>query len=129
MTVTTLNANDTKFYIDGAWVASTGKGTLEVINSTTEEVMGTIPEGTMTPEQIQALGPAFAAYLNGFLFCCAYTQTFDLLTLYCRGLLSDQRGIEQIIQRGLPDLERIEPGRRGKMKFRARRGFAVRTRR
>src|SRR5947207_7210365 len=35
-----------KIYIDGSWVPSTGKGTIDVINSTTEEVMGTIPEGT-----------------------------------------------------------------------------------
>jgi SRSO17 transposase len=43
----------------------------------------------MTPEQIEELGPAFAAYLDQFLFCCEYTQTFDLLGVYCRGLLSD----------------------------------------
>jgi SRSO17 transposase len=43
----------------------------------------------MTPEQIQQLGPAFAAYLQQFLFCCEYTQTFHLLEVYCRGLLSD----------------------------------------
>jgi SRSO17 transposase len=43
----------------------------------------------MTPEQIEELGPAFAAYLEQFLFCCDYTQTFDLLGVYCRGLLSD----------------------------------------
>src|SRR5881394_194405 len=43
----------------------------------------------MTPEQIEALGPAFADYLERFLFCCSYTQTFDLLGVYCRGLLSD----------------------------------------
>src|SRR5260221_132455 len=43
----------------------------------------------MTPEQIAALEPAFAAYLQQFLFCCDYTQTFDLLEVYCRGLLSD----------------------------------------
>ncbi|GAC1315737.1 MAG: aldehyde dehydrogenase family protein [Acidimicrobiales bacterium] len=35
-----------KLFIDGSWVPSTGSGTLDVINSTTEEVMGTIPEGT-----------------------------------------------------------------------------------
>ena len=35
-----------KLYIDGAWVPSTGTGTIDVINSTTEEVMGRIPEGT-----------------------------------------------------------------------------------
>ena len=43
----------------------------------------------MTPEQIEQLGPAFAAYLRQYLFCCDYTQTFDLLNVYCRGLLSD----------------------------------------
>src|SRR5438270_5605345 len=43
----------------------------------------------MTPEQIEALRPAFAEYLRQFLFCCAYTQTFDLLKVYCHGLLSD----------------------------------------
>ncbi|HUY22659.1 MAG TPA: aldehyde dehydrogenase family protein [Acidimicrobiales bacterium] len=39
-----------KLYIDGAWVPSTGTGTLDVVNSTTEEVIGTIPEGT--PEDV-----------------------------------------------------------------------------
>jgi SRSO17 transposase len=43
----------------------------------------------MTPEQIEELGPAFADYLEQFLFCCEYTQTFALLGVYCRGLLSD----------------------------------------
>jgi SRSO17 transposase len=47
------------------------------------------PEVAMTPEQIEELGPAFADYLEQFLFCCDYTQTFDLLGVYCRGLLSD----------------------------------------
>jgi SRSO17 transposase len=43
----------------------------------------------MTPQQIQQLGPAFARYLQQFLFCCDYTQTFHLLEVYCKGLLSD----------------------------------------
>lgn len=33
-------------YIDGAWVPSDGTGTIEVINASTEAVMGSIPEGT-----------------------------------------------------------------------------------
>jgi len=41
-----------KLYIDGAWVPSTGTGTIDVINSTTEEVMGRIPDGT--PEDVDA---------------------------------------------------------------------------
>jgi SRSO17 transposase len=43
----------------------------------------------MTPEQIVELGPAITSYLRQFQFCCDYTQTFDLLEVYCRGLLSD----------------------------------------
>ena len=34
-----------KLYIDGAWVEPSGKDTLDVINSTTEEVIATIPAG------------------------------------------------------------------------------------
>src|SRR2546423_8206045 len=43
----------------------------------------------MTEQQLHALEPALAAYLDRFLFCCDYTQTFDHLGTYCRGLLSD----------------------------------------
>jgi SRSO17 transposase len=43
----------------------------------------------MTPAQIKQLGPALTQYLQQFLFCCNYTQTFALLGVYCRGLLSD----------------------------------------
>ena len=35
-----------KIYINGRWVASTGTGSIQVFDSTTEEVMATIPEGT-----------------------------------------------------------------------------------
>ena len=35
-----------KIYIDGAWVPSTGTGSIEVVNASTEQVMGSIPEGT-----------------------------------------------------------------------------------
>ena len=34
-----------KLYIDGQWAEPAGKGMLDVINSTTEEVMGRVPEG------------------------------------------------------------------------------------
>ncbi|MGH9243205.1 MAG: aldehyde dehydrogenase family protein [Acidimicrobiales bacterium] len=33
-------------YIDGQWVPSSGSGTIDVIHSTTEEVVGRIPDGT-----------------------------------------------------------------------------------
>ena len=48
-------------YIDGAWVPSTGKGTLPVVNSTTEEVMGTITDGT-AEDVDRAVAAAKAAF-------------------------------------------------------------------
>jgi len=50
-----------KLYIDGSWVPSTGAGTLEVVNSTTEEVMGSIPEGT-SDDVDRAVRAAAAAF-------------------------------------------------------------------
>ncbi len=35
-----------KLYIDGQWVPSTGTGMIDVICSSTEEIMGKVPEGT-----------------------------------------------------------------------------------
>ncbi len=35
-----------RLYIGGAWVAPSGQGTIDVVNATTEEVMGRVPEGT-----------------------------------------------------------------------------------
>src|ERR1051326_9050636 len=43
----------------------------------------------MTEQQIEDLGPALADFLDQFLFCCGYTQTFAHLGVYCRGLLSN----------------------------------------
>jgi betaine-aldehyde dehydrogenase len=53
-----------KIYINGAWVPSTGKGTLEVIDSGTEEVFATIPEGTAedVDKAVQAAAAAFPAW-------------------------------------------------------------------
>ena len=50
-----------KLYIDGAWVAPAGSDTLEVIDSTTEEVFATIPAGV--PADIdRAVAAAKAAF-------------------------------------------------------------------
>ena len=53
-----------KLFIDGSWVPSAGSGTLDVINSTTEEVMGTIPEGTA--EDVDKAARAAAAAFPGW---------------------------------------------------------------
>src|SRR5215468_11052457 len=52
----------------------------------------------MTEQQFRALEPALADFLEQFLFCCAYTQTFAHLGTYVRGLLSDlpRKSVEPI---------------------------------
>jgi acyl-CoA reductase-like NAD-dependent aldehyde dehydrogenase len=55
-----IQARD-RIYIGGEWVPSSGSGVLEVVNSTTEEVMGSVPEGT--PEDVdRAVRAARAAF-------------------------------------------------------------------
>jgi SRSO17 transposase len=56
----------------------------------------------MTEQQLQSLGPALTRYLEPFLFCCGYTQTFAHLDTYVRGLLSDlpRKSVEPIALRG-----------------------------
>src|SRR5215831_8343908 len=59
----------------------------------------------MTEQQLQALEPALAGFLDKFLFCCGYTQTFAHLGTYVRGLLSDlpRKSVEPIaLQAGTP---------------------------
>jgi aldehyde dehydrogenase (NAD+) len=55
--------NRDKLYIDGSWVPSTGSGTIEITNATTEEVMGRVPEGT--PDDVdRAVAAAKTAFLT-----------------------------------------------------------------
>jgi acyl-CoA reductase-like NAD-dependent aldehyde dehydrogenase len=53
-----------RIYIDGQWVASTGTGTIQVFDSTTEEVMATAPQGTAedVDRAAQAARRAFPAW-------------------------------------------------------------------
>ena len=48
-------------FIDGTWTPSAGSGTIEVIDSTTEAVMGTVPEGT-SADIDRAVAAAKAAF-------------------------------------------------------------------
>jgi acyl-CoA reductase-like NAD-dependent aldehyde dehydrogenase len=58
MDTVTADTRD-RLYIDGAWVAPSGSGSIEVIDSSTEEVVGTVPEGN--PEDVDAAVAAAAA--------------------------------------------------------------------
>ncbi len=56
--------NYDKLYIDGAWVASAATSTIDVINASTEQVMGHIPEGTAADvdSAVRAAKAAFPAW-------------------------------------------------------------------
>jgi acyl-CoA reductase-like NAD-dependent aldehyde dehydrogenase len=53
-----------RIYVDGAWVPSTGTGTLPVTNPYTEQVVGTVPEGTV--EDVDRAARAASRALPGW---------------------------------------------------------------
>jgi acyl-CoA reductase-like NAD-dependent aldehyde dehydrogenase len=55
--------NRDKLYIGGEWVPSSGTSTVEVINATSEEVMGRVPSGTKEDVE-RAVAAARAAFLT-----------------------------------------------------------------
>ena len=59
----------------------------------------------MTDREMRRLKPALNRFLDRFLFCCAYTQTFGHLCTYVWGLLSDldRKSVEPIaLLAGIP---------------------------
>ena len=77
--------NRDKLFIDGSWVPSTGTGSIDVINSATEEVMGRIPEGTAAD-----VDRAVAAAKAAFQFAVKLLPTI-LLALAATGTGTDAK--------------------------------------
>ena len=50
-----------KFYINGQWVAPVGKEVLDVVDASTEEVMGTVPAG-VEADASRAVAAASSAF-------------------------------------------------------------------
>ena len=52
----------------------------------------------MTEKELDGLGSALDTFLQSYLFCCGYTQSFGHMHTYCRGLLSDlqRKSVEPI---------------------------------
>ena len=83
-----------RLYVNGEWVEPAGEGTLDVINSTTEEVMGRIPEGT--PEDVnRAVAAARAAFDSWSVTAAADRAGF--LQKISAGLAARQNEIAAII--------------------------------
>jgi len=76
-----------KLYIDGAWVAPSSSDTLEVIDSTSEEVYATVPAGT--PADIdRAVAAAKAAFP-------AWSETSAPKSPKCRSHITRVSGVFQ----------------------------------
>ena len=102
-----------KLYIDGAWVPSSGSKTIDVINATTEEVMGRVPEAT--PDDVDKAVQAAKGALDAWSATSAeerskYLQriaeglqarTMDIATVIA-GELGMPINLSMMIQAGLP---------------------------
>jgi aldehyde dehydrogenase (NAD+) len=105
----------TEHYIDGAWVASTGKTSIEVIDATSEEVIGRVPLGTKedVDRAVKAAKSAFPAWSQ--LSAAERVKYLEAITagLKARGeelaqLIAHELGMplgmSQRVQVGLPTL-------------------------
>jgi aldehyde dehydrogenase (NAD+) len=104
-----------RIYIDGAWVPSTGNATIEVVNATTEEVMGRVPEGTPddVDKAVKAASAAFPAWASTSVddrvkFVQQLSEALQARTEEIAKIISGEVGtpfmISQIAQSGLPAL-------------------------
>jgi betaine-aldehyde dehydrogenase len=83
-----------KLYLNGEWVEPAGEGMLDVINSTTEEVMGRIPEGS--PEDVNRAVAAARAAFDSWSVTSA-TERAGFLQKVSAGLAARQNEIAAII--------------------------------
>ena len=104
-----------KLFIGGEWVEPSGKGTIEVVDSTTEEVMGRVPEGT--PEDVdlavQAARRAFEEWSQASLAeradaCRAIGAAMAARSEELAALIAREVGmplpLSTMIQAGLPTM-------------------------
>jgi aldehyde dehydrogenase (NAD+) len=105
-----------KLYIGGEWVAPSGSGTLEVIDSTTEQVMGSVPEGTAEDldRAVAAAREAFDAWSQVPLdervaACAAIGQQLAARSAEIAALIAREVGmpieLATMIQAGLPTMD------------------------
>ena len=83
-----------RLYVDGKWIQPAGNGMLDVINSTTEEVMGRVPEGTVEDinRAVTAARKAFESWAG-----TSPDERAEFLQKIAAGLSSRQGEIASII--------------------------------
>jgi aldehyde dehydrogenase (NAD+) len=104
-----------KLYIGGEWVEPAGEGSIEVVNPTTEEVVGRIPEGTVEDADrgVRAARAAFDSWSQTSpderaRYCEAIgaklSERGDDLAALITTELGMPIGLSRMIQAGLPEL-------------------------
>jgi aldehyde dehydrogenase (NAD+) len=102
-----------KLYIGGEWVESAGDGSIEVVNPTTEEAVGRVPEGTAedADRAVKAARAAFDAWAQTpaderAAFCGAIGEKLAERGEEIAALITTELGmpigLSQLIQAGLP---------------------------
>ena len=115
MSTTTPTLTRDKLYISGGWVDPAGPGTIEVVNPTTEEPIGSIPEGTPADADraVEAARTAFDAWSRTSPYeraalCEAIgaglAERGDELAALITTELGMPIGLSRMIQAGLPSL-------------------------
>ena len=115
MSTTTSTLTRDKLYIGGEWVDPAGAGTIDVINPTTEEVIGSVPEGTAddADRAVKAARAAFDGWSQTPVYdraalCEAIgaglAERGDELAALITTELGMPIGLSRMIQAGLPSL-------------------------
>ncbi|TAL12132.1 MAG: aldehyde dehydrogenase family protein, partial [Frankiales bacterium] len=111
----TGHTRDTIF-VDGCWIASTGTGTLPVTNPYTEEVIGSVPDGTVedVDKAVRAAAAAFPAWSqtsrdDRVKYCSAIAEGLKARAQEVALLASTEMGapwqIAVMVQAGLPVID------------------------
>jgi acyl-CoA reductase-like NAD-dependent aldehyde dehydrogenase len=104
-----------KLYIGGEWVEPAGDGSIEVVNPTTEEVIGRIPEGTVedADRAVRAARAAFDSWSQTApeeraALCAAIGEKLGERSEELAALITTELGmpigLSRMIQAGLPQL-------------------------
>jgi aldehyde dehydrogenase (NAD+) len=104
-----------QLYIGGEWVEPAGEGSIEVVNPTTEEVIGRIPEGTAedADRAVRAARAAFDSWSQTSpeeraRLCAAIAEKLGERSEELAALITTEMGmpigLSRMIQAGLPQL-------------------------
>jgi acyl-CoA reductase-like NAD-dependent aldehyde dehydrogenase len=111
-----MNHTRDTLFIDGAWIPSTGTGTLPVTNPYTEQVIGTVPDGTVedVDKAVRAAAAAFPSWSqtsrdDRVKICSAIADELKARAQEVALLASTEMGapwqIAVMVQAGLPVID------------------------